>query len=192
MAATKHLYNIFEWSREIKKVGKHWLKQTSSEGWLSRLHTATFSSGTTTIFFTKFNCFDDFGKIQHKFLTKPSKVLNRFLCYINIHFITNRRGTISNIAKFPGWSFHFQLSSFSTNALRVSIKSKIVLPLPCTSSFRLTLLSCWNTSARYAKLQMKWLFSRLDIIPLFPWSQRIDFNCYGTSGCVHLRVAHCI
>jgi len=29
MAATKHLYNIFEWSREIKKVGEHWLKQTN-------------------------------------------------------------------------------------------------------------------------------------------------------------------
>ena len=32
------------------------------------------------------------------------------------------------IEKFPAWAFRCQLSSFSTNALRLSIKSKIVLP----------------------------------------------------------------
>jgi len=41
---------------------------------------------------------------------------------------------ISNIAKFLAWAFRLQFSSFSTNALRVSLKSTIVLPLHC--SFR--------------------------------------------------------
>ena len=63
-------------------------------------------------------CFDDFGKLLHKFLTKPSKALNNFRCYINIHSITSRHGKILEQAKFPAWAFRFQLSSFFTNALR--------------------------------------------------------------------------
>ena len=68
---------------------------------------------------------------------------------MNIHFITSRRGKILKRAKFRAWAFRFQLSSFSTIALRASMKSTIVLPLPC--SFILTLLSYWNVSERYAK-----------------------------------------
>ena len=36
-------------------------------------------------------------------------------------------------------------------------------------------------SARYAKRQIKWIFLRLDTIPLFPWSQRIELivTCFS-------------
>jgi len=53
--------------------------------------------------------FDDFGKVQHKILTKPSKVLNNFQCYISIHFITSRRGKISKISCL---SFSFAIFKF--------------------------------------------------------------------------------
>jgi len=56
------------------------------------------------------------------------------------------------------------------------MKSKTVLPFPC--SFRLTLWSYWNMSARYAKRKIKWLVLRLDTILFSPWSPSIDFNCY--------------
>ena len=127
--------------------------------------------------------------ISRKYSTNSSQSPPRFWCYINIHFITSCRGTISSIAKFHAWVSRFQLSSFSTNSLRVSMKSTIVLPLPC--SFRLTLLSCSNMSARCAKWKIKWLFSRLDTISFFPWSLRIDFNCYILfDACIW--IAHCI
>ena len=104
--------------------------------------------------------------ISGKYSTIYSRVvLNNFRCHINMHFITSRCGTISNIAKFPAWTFRFPLSSFSTNVLRMSIKSTIVLPLSC--SFRVTSLSCWNMSARYVKRKIIWLFSRLDTICFF-------------------------
>jgi len=72
--------------------------------------------------------FDDFGKLQHKFLTKPSKVLNNFRCYINIRSITSRRGKILEQAKFPAWAFRFQLSSFFTNALRCQWNRRLSSP----------------------------------------------------------------
>ena len=56
--------------------------------------------------------FDEFGKVQHKFVTMPSKVLNKFWCKINIPCNTSRRGTTLDIEKFPAWAFHFRLSSF--------------------------------------------------------------------------------
>ena len=62
--------------------------------------------------------FNDFRKVQHKFLTKLSKLLNNFQCYINIHVITSRRGKILNRAKSPAWAFRFWMWSFSMNALR--------------------------------------------------------------------------
>ena len=133
-----------------------------------------------TIFHQIQVCFDDFGKVQHRFITKPSKVLNNFRCCINIHFITSRYGKILEQAKFPSWAFRFQLSSFSTNALKVSTQATTDFPLPC--SFKVTLLGCWNMSARYAKLKIKWLFTRLDIISFFPWTHSIDFNSYRSSN----------
>jgi len=96
-------------------------------------------------------CVENFRKVQHKLLMKPSKVLNNFRCYINNHFINSSCGTISNIAKFIARAFRFQLSNFSTNALRI----------PC--GCRLTLFSCWNMSARYAMRKINGYF--LDWIP---------------------------
>ena len=52
------------------------------------------------------------SRLQHKFLTKPFKVLNNFRCYINIHFITSFGGKIIEQANFPAYAFCFQFSSF--------------------------------------------------------------------------------
>ena len=50
--------------------------------------------------------------ISRKYSTNASQSPPRCWWYINIHFISNCRGTISYIAKFPAWAFRFQLSSF--------------------------------------------------------------------------------
>jgi len=100
----------------------------------------------------------------------------------------------SRTSKISCLSFSLPLIKFFHKCAEVSVRSTIVLPLLC--SFRLTLLSCWNMSARYARREIKCLLSWLDTILFFPWWLRIDFNSYlaklHTVGCVHLSLLLCI
>jgi len=139
----------------------------------SYMQSATFSSGTTTGFFIKSKFV---LMISGKYSTDSSR--GPPTCWRTSNAISSFRGKILEHSKISCLNCHFQFSSISTNALRVSMKSKIVLPLLC--SFR----------------KIKWLFSRLGTILFFPWSLPIDFNSYPvelhTARCVHLSLLLCI
>jgi len=110
-----------------------------------------------------------YKKVQHKFLTKSSKVL---MLYQH--------------------SFHHQLPWHNLEHSKVSCLS-FSLPIvkffyefaegvneiddgPSPSlKFQINFI---EMSARYGKWKRKWLFSRLYTISFFRWSLRIDFNCY--------------
>ena len=100
----------------------------------------------------------------------------------------------SRTSKISCLSFSLSIVKFFHECAEVSVKSTIVLPLLC--SFRLTLLSCWNMSARYSRRELKWLLSWQGTISFFPWSLRICFNSYRaklhTARCVHLSLLLCI
>jgi len=132
----------------------------------SRMHTATFSTGTSSTFFTKSKfVLMVSGKYSTNSLRSPSRCWTTSDAISTFTSSSAGVARFSNIGKFSAWAFRFQFSNFSTNALRVSMKLSIALALPC--SFRLTLLSCWNTSARYAKQKINGYFRDWILFRLF-------------------------
>jgi len=118
----------------------------------SCMHTATFSTEKTKVFHQIQVYFDDFGKVQHNFFTKPPKGLNKFWCYINIHFITSRRGKILEHSKIPCLSFSLPIVKFWHKCAEGVNE---IDDCPSPYSFRLNLLSCWNMSASYTRRKIK-------------------------------------
>ena len=79
---------------------------------LSCMQSVTFSTGKTKILHQIQVSFDDFQKVQQKFLTHLSKLFHNFRCYITIHFITSRCGKILEHSKISCLSFLLPIVKF--------------------------------------------------------------------------------
>jgi len=154
----------------------------------SFMQSAAFSSEKTKGFFTKSTFV---LMISGKYSTNSARSHPR--CWTTSDAISTFISSPAAVARFSNIAINFCLNfsipivKFFHDALRVSMNSTIVFPL--------TLLSCWNMSAWYAKRKTEWLFSRLDTISFFSldcWKFIIFAAKLHTVRCVNLSLLVCI
>ena len=118
----------------------------------SSTQSATFSTGKTKRFFTK-SKFDLMisGEYSTNSLRSPPR---RWTTFDAILTFTPSPAAVarSRTSNISCLRFSLPIVKFFHECAEVSVKSTIVLPLLC--SFRLTLLNCWNMTARYSGNKM--------------------------------------